>query len=61
MRGWLDGFAARPLNKAAYQDCEDTTNRRDAILNGNRIDAMGDGTGAILCELLATFELYVRE
>ena len=45
---WLERLARMPLSQTASQDCRaDVTNRRDAILNGNRITTQIFNFGSI--------------
>lgn len=47
LRTWLDHEASRPMQKAAFQECQDNTTRRDAIMNGNLITTQIFNFGSI--------------
>ena len=47
VKAWADRYAAQPLRAQASMDCPDFTNRRDAILNGNRITSQVFNFGSI--------------
>lgn len=44
---WLDAQAAKPYTSPAYLDCSSFTNRRDAIMNGNKITSQIFNFGSI--------------
>jgi hypothetical protein len=47
VKAWLDYHAARPYTAQASMECDDFTNRRDAILNGNKITSQVFNFGSI--------------
>jgi len=47
VKAWLDYHAAQPYTAQAGLECEDFTNRRDAILNGNKITSQIFNFGSI--------------
>ena len=47
VRAWADYHAAQPYRTQSSIDCPDFTNRRDAILNGNRITSQIFNFGSI--------------